>query len=173
MKFRLMLLSAMVAATTAAASAADSQQHIRYYHMWADKTGTTHIATCSFKNFELQQLSSGDSPQYSDTIGTSNDKTIFTIQPSGWTSDWHKNPAVQWVVPLSGTWYVRMSDGHVQTMGPGDVALGEDQMAMPAPSGEDAGKTGHAAGNVGREAVKLMIVQTDWVPTVGQPCHVK
>jgi hypothetical protein len=36
---------------------------------------------------------------------------VFTVQPVGWVGDWHKNPARQWIVPLSGRWWVEAMDG--------------------------------------------------------------
>ncbi|KAJ5144392.1 hypothetical protein N7476_004638 [Penicillium atrosanguineum] len=144
-------------------------QTIPYYHMWADTTGTTHVSACNLTNFELQLLSTGDSPQYLDTVtstpsnSTSSSNSSFTstvkftVQPSGWHAGWHKNPKVQFIIALKGTWEVHMTDGSVAIMEPGDMALGEDQFASPAPGeGEYAGLIGHNASNVGDEVNAML-----------------
>ncbi|KAF4764941.1 hypothetical protein HAV15_003940 [Penicillium sp. str.  len=123
-------------------------QTIPYYHMWAGTTGVPHVSQCNFTDLQLQLLSTGDR----------------------WSTGWHENPKVQFIVPLSGSWTIHMTDGSMATMGPGEVALGEDQFATAISSGEYAGAIGHNATNVGDEAVNLMIVQTDWIPKVGEPC---
>ncbi|KAJ5706356.1 hypothetical protein N7536_002045 [Penicillium majusculum] len=156
-------------------------QTIPYYHMWADTTGVPHVSQCNFTDLQLQLLSTGDSPQYLDKIGSTfsngtysntnfTTDITFTVQPAGWSTGWHENPKVQFIVPLSGSWTIHMTDGSMATMGPGEVALGEDQFATAISSGEYAGAIGHNATNVGDEAVNLMIVQTDWIPKVGEPC---
>jgi hypothetical protein len=40
---------------------------------------------------------------------------------------WYENPAPQWIIPMSGRWFVGTMDGHRVEMGPGDASLGEDQ----------------------------------------------
>ncbi|KAF2720015.1 hypothetical protein K431DRAFT_347490 [Polychaeton citri CBS 116435] len=146
---------------------------IPYTHMWADEYGVSHVAHCLLTNLQIELLSSGDSPQYLDDLGSTNATTIYTVQPAGWSASWHKNPKVQWIIPLQGEWWIRMTDGNTATMGPGQVALGEDQYAKTISSGPYAGAMGHEASNCHNASVSLMIIQTSWTPTVGQPCHVK
>ncbi len=52
---------------------------------------------------------------------------MFTVQPVGWVGDWHENPAPQWIVPLSGRWWVEAMDGTRVEMGAGEFSFGEDQ----------------------------------------------
>ena len=52
---------------------------------------------------------------------------VFTVQPVGWVGEWHENPAPQWIVLLSGRWWVESMDGTRVEMGPGELSLGEDQ----------------------------------------------
>jgi hypothetical protein len=33
--------------------------------------------------------------------------------------DWHENPVKQWIVPLSGSWFVETMDNTYVEMGPG------------------------------------------------------
>ena len=40
------------------------------------------------------------------------DATVFvTVLPVGWIGDWHENPRPQWIIPLSGRWFVELMDG--------------------------------------------------------------
>ena len=43
---------------------------------------------------------------------------LVTVQPVGWVGTWHENPAPQWIVPLSGRWWVESMDGKRVEMGP-------------------------------------------------------
>ena len=60
-------------------------------------------------------------------------------------------------------------DGHKVVMGPGEVALGEDQLSRK----DQQGHIGHDAGNVGDDPVELMVIQTNETPTSDQPCRFK
>ena len=73
----------------------------------------------------------------------------------GWVGDWHENPRPQWIIPLSGRWFVESMDGHRVEMGPGDISLGEDQNTRP----RSDGKQGHLSGTVGDEPAVLMLIQ--------------
>ena len=63
---------------------------------------------------------------------------MFTVQPVGWVGDWHENPAPQWIVVLSGRWFIESMDGTRIEQGPGEFSFGEDQGCT-----ETAGKKGH------------------------------
>ncbi|MGI9024128.1 MAG: hypothetical protein ACR2GP_00810 [Burkholderiaceae bacterium] len=45
----------------------------------------------------------------------------------GWVGEWHENPKPQWIVPMSGRWFVESMDGRRAEMGMGDISFGEDQ----------------------------------------------
>jgi uncharacterized membrane protein YphA (DoxX/SURF4 family) len=54
--------------------------------------------------------------------------TVFvTVLPVGWIGDWHENPKPQWIIPLSGRWFVESMDGQRVEMGPGEISFGEDK----------------------------------------------
>jgi hypothetical protein len=84
------------------------------------------------------------------------DDITFAVQPVGWVGEWHKNPKPQWVIPISGQWYVETTDGKKVTMGPGDASFGGDQGAH---AGEKSGNVGHRSGTVGDQPAVLMVVQ--------------
>jgi hypothetical protein len=116
--------------------------------------------------FELASIAPPAMPQW---VGakTSGSATVFvTVLPPGWTGDWHENPQPQWIIPLSGRWFVETMDGHRVEMGPGEASFGEDQGTRP----ED-GRKGHRSGTVGPEACVLLLVQLDARPHPGSPCR--
>ena len=56
---------------------------------------------------------------------------LVTVLPVGWVGDWHENPRPQWIIPLSGRWFVETMDGARVEMGPGEMSFGEDQGTRP------------------------------------------
>ncbi|OAG72389.1 cupin [Gluconobacter japonicus] len=140
-----------------------------YWHNWTDHNGISHMTRCPFHNYVLKTMSKPAGPQWQDRLKEGQAQVISTVQPPHWDGSWHPDPKVQWIIPLRGTWYVTSMDGTRVEMGPGDVSLGEDQMSRK----DSKGHVGHFAGNVGDDAVTLMVIQTDEQPTVDQPCRFK
>jgi len=87
------------------------------------------------------------------------------VQPVGWVGDWHENPAPQWIVVLSGRWWIEAMDGTRIEQGPGEFSLGEDQGCVAT-----GGRQGHRSGTIGDQPAVLMTVQLH-VPPVRRPCH--
>lgn len=145
----------------------DSPPRVGYWHLWNDAAGVSHQSRCALAAF--QQVSMGGAaPQWNDALERGEATVIFSVQPIGWIGDWHENPAPQWIVPLSGRWFVESMDGQRVEMGPGEVSFGEDQRGV-----KDAqGRIGHRSGTVGNEPAHLMIVQLHAQP-VGGACHFK
>jgi hypothetical protein len=86
--------------------------------------------------------------------------------PKGWVGAWHENPAAQWIIPLSGRWFVETMDAHRIEMGPGDASLGEDQGSKP----DAAGHFGHLSGTLGDAPITLMFIQLDRKVTFNDAC---
>ena len=93
----------------------------------------------------------------------------FMVLPVGWIGEWHENPKPQWIVPLSGRWFVETMDGQRVEMGAGEISFGEDQGTKP----DAQGHRGHLSGTVGSEPAVLVTVQLDAAPTVGRACHLQ
>lgn len=167
----LMLLAPLLAVSLTGASPLPPT--ITYRHLWVDTAGKSHFTLCRFAAFQLKSMSPPAAPQWQDRLGHGATTTIATVQPDRWDGAWHEDPRPQWIIPLSGRWFMQAQDGTRLEMGPGDIALGEDQNTVAATSGPLAGKKGHLAGNVGRGEVKLLVVQLDEAPTVNQPCRFK
>ena len=85
--------------------------------------------------------------------------------------EFHKAPiqpaaAPQWIIPLSGRWFVESMDGVRVEMGPGEISFGEDQNTRQVD-----GKRGHLSGTVGPEPAVLMLVQFEMMPMVASACR--
>ena len=88
-------------------------------------------------------------------------KTIwFNVLPAGWVGEWHPSPALQWVVPLSGRWYIETQDGTRVEMGPGDIHWGADV----ATAGQ---QIAHLSGVLGDAPCVHLMVQFDEAADTG------
>jgi hypothetical protein len=139
---------------------------IPYWHLWVDEAGVSHQARCAMTEFQMKSMSGAAAPQWQGSRTTGEMTVMVTVQPPGWTGTWHENPAPQWIIPLSGRWFVEAMDGTRVEMGPGEISFGEDQNCATV-----EGRTGHFSGTVGEVPAVLMVVQFAAPPTVGQPCR--
>jgi hypothetical protein len=138
-----------------------------YWHLWTDTHGVSHQTRCELTAFELAQVGAA-APQWNNPQAQGQATVVFTIQPVGWVGDWHENPAPQWIVPLSGRWWVEAMDGQRVEMGPGELSLGEDQHCVP----DGEGRKGHRSGTLGDEPAHLMTIQLHVEP-IHRPCNRK
>jgi hypothetical protein len=144
----------------------ESKPTVAYWHLWTDRDGVSHQTRCSLTAFDKAAIQPGATAQW---IGakTSDGATVFaTVLPVGWVGNWHENPKPQWIIPLSGRWFVEAMDGHRVELGPGDLSFGEDQGTRTVD-----GKRGHLSGTVGDAPAVLMIVQFDAPPTIASACR--
>lgn len=138
-----------------------------YWHLYTDANGVSHQAQCTLNQFELSGV--GDAaPQWNDKLTKSEATVVFVVLPVGWIGEWHENPAPQWILPMSGRWWVEAMDGTRIEFGAGELSLGEDQNCVK----DSKGRKGHRSGTVGNEPAILMTVQLH-VPPVRQLCHLK
>ena len=137
---------------------------VEYWHLWADKEGVSHQSRCSIEHFELKSIQSGTAPQWQGRKTSAATSSLVTVLPVGWIGTWHENPRPQWIIPLTGRWFVESMDGSRTEMGPGELAFGGDQNCIKVD-----GKRGHQSGTVGDEPAVLMIVQFDDGTTI-DPC---
>lgn len=140
---------------------------VGYWHLWTDADGVSHHARCTLDRFELGGV--GDAaPQWNDQQAKGQATVVFVVLPVGWAGEWHENPAPQWILPLSGRWFVEAMDGSRTEMGAGELSLGEDQQCIE----DEQGRKGHRSGTVGDEPAVLMTVQLHRAP-VRAACHTK
>jgi hypothetical protein len=153
-------------------AAADAPQ-VPYWHVWTDSDGISRQTKCMLTSFKIPKADAWTPDQKKwdfrgiwQGLEIEDDmKIIFLIQPVGWVGTWHENPAPQWLIPISGRWFVETMDGTRVEMGPGDLSLGEDQGCVMSD-----GKRGHLSGTVGDEPLVLMVVQMPKVIAPKQAC---
>jgi hypothetical protein len=144
----------------------NAHPEIEYWHLWTDTDGVSHQTRCRLTEFEFKGV--GDAaPQWNNKQARSDATVVYTVQPVGWVGEWHENPAPQWIVVLSGRWWIESMDGARIEQGAGEFSLGEDQGSKLID-----GRKGHRSGTVGDIPAVLMTVQLH-VPPVPSPCHLK
>lgn len=140
---------------------------VPYWHLWTDESGVSHQKQCSLEEFELKGVGGAD-PQWNNKQEKVSSTVVFTVQPVGWVGDWHENPAPQWIVVLSGRWWIESMDGTRIEQGPGEFSFGEDQGCTKSPDGQK----GHRSGTIGDEPAVLMTMQLHVDPQ-HEPCHLR
>lgn len=139
---------------------------VHYWHLWTDGEGTSHQTRCPIGHFELKSIQPTADPQWLGKKTSGEMTAMVTVLPVGWTGDWHENPKPQWIIPLSGRWFVEAMDGTRVEMGAGEFSFGGDQNCREAD-----GRKGHRSGTVGDAPAVLMIVQFDAMPALAPPCE--
>jgi hypothetical protein len=129
---------------------------ISYWHLWTGEDGVSHQKICHLDRFELKPIQPSAAPQWQGQKNSGAMTTMVTVLPVGWIGAWHENPKPQWIIALSGRWFVEAMDGTRVEMGCGELAFGGDQGCRKMD-----GKHGHKSGTVGDEPAVLMIVQID------------
>jgi hypothetical protein len=130
---------------------------IDYWHVWTDQEGVSHQSQRKIQDFVLKSIAPPASPQWMGKLQQEGATVVFAVLPVDWVGTWHENPKPQWIVPLSGCWFVETMDGHRVQMGVGEISFGEDQGTKP----DSQGHQGHLSGTVGNEPCTMMIIQLD------------
>lgn len=138
---------------------------VSYWRLWVGDDGVSRQTRCAMTQFELSSIQPPASPQWQGPKTSGAMTCLFTVLPAGWMGDWHPNPRPQWIVPLSGRWFVESMDGTRVEMAAGEVSFGADQSARARD-----GKVGHRSGTVGAEPAVLMLVQFEDQPALSAPC---
>jgi hypothetical protein len=138
---------------------------IHYWHLWTDANGISRLARCQFDRFILKSIQPPADPQWQGEATSGAMTTMVTVLPTGWIGTWHTNPKPQWIIPLSGRWFVEAMDGTRVEMGPGEVSFGADQNCR-----EVDNKHGHRSGTVGDTPTVLMVIQFDDAASLAAPC---
>jgi hypothetical protein len=98
MKTSLKLLAFLFAfsagiSSLAAATPNLSKPTAKYWHLWVDSDGKSHMTQCAMGDFVLQSMNKPADPQWQDRQ-SGNGRVIFTIQPAQWKGTWHEDPKV-------------------------------------------------------------------------------
>jgi hypothetical protein len=142
---------------------------VPYWHVWVDDKGVSHQSREYLTQFQFKSIEPPAAPQWQDRLKIDSKSIVVMVLPVGWVGQWHENPKAQWIIPLSGHWFVQTMDGKRVVMGPGDVSLGEDQNTKP----DAQGHKGHLSGTVGNEPCVTLMVQLEGPSTVNQPGRFK
>ncbi|UMM09769.1 hypothetical protein MKW11_06910 [Gluconobacter frateurii] len=140
---------------------------IAYWDNWTDTDGVTHLTHCKFSDFHEDSLSPSADKVLLGRAHTGSASVTMRVQPPKWKGGWNESHQVQWVVPLSGIYFVQAMDGTRVELNPGDILLSEDLNATP----DRAGHRGHLSGNVGDDSVALLVTQFTQAAPLHQPCH--
>lgn len=138
---------------------------VTYWDLWTDGEGISHQRRCEMTDFKLKPIQEPADPQWLGRATSGAMTQMITVLPVGWIGAWHENPKPQWIIPLSGCWFVEAMDGSYVELGPGELSFGGDQNCR-----EFEGKRGHRSGTVGDIPAILMLVQLDDMPAPQSPC---
>jgi len=106
---------------------------VPYWHLdYTDADGVSRQTGCFLTEFELQSISRPAQPQWQGHKIRAEVAVMITVLPVGWVGEWHENPKPQWILPLSGRWFVKSTGGQRVEMGRGEISLGADQNAKEA-----------------------------------------
>jgi hypothetical protein len=139
---------------------------VPYWHLWTDADGISHLRRCAMTEFESKTMQWPAAPQWQGHSNSGAMTVLVTVQPVGWVGTWHENPKPQWIVPLSGRWFVESMDGTRVEMGPGELSFGGDQGCR-----EVQGRRGHRSGTVGERPAALLVIQLDDATAPASPCQ--
>ena len=145
---------------------ADSDKpRVAYWHLYTDEQGVSRQRRCGFTEFELRSISEPATPQWIGRRTGGAMSTLVTVLPPGWVGEWHENPHPQWIIPLSGRWFVESMDGQCIEMGTGELSFGADQGTR-----ERNGRKGHLSGTVGDHPAVLWLIQLEEMSAQRLPC---
>lgn len=114
----------------------------------------------------VDQVKEQGAPQYSYFADTPV-KTIFTQLDVGNTQPPHNCPHVQFVVTLSGQWFVKTSDGTRHVFSAGDVLFQDNTKDNPA--AKKGAKAMHESGTEGDVPCRQLMLFVDRKPEVDNP----
>ena len=138
---------------------------VPYYSLWSARNGTSSLANCALDGFAMKSVGGQAAPMWMRQIPGEVVAVFFTVLPVGWVGEWHESPKPQWVVPLSGHWFIETQDGSRVEMGPGDIHWGQDIDTRAVEGGR-----GHRSGQVGAEPCGLLLVQYKTPHGAGMAC---
>lgn len=126
---------------------------IPYYQMGIGADGLSSVIARMLPGFALHSVGGKAAPMWMRPFPGKVKSVQFAVLPVGWIGDWHASPAPQWVVPLSGRWFIETQDGRRIEMGPGEIHWGQD-----IGGSEVDGNSGHRSGQLGDvPCVQLML----------------
>ena len=102
----------------------ESGPQVPYYSLWTGPNGTSSLATCALDGFEMKSVGGQAAPLWLRQIPDEVAAVLFMVLPVGWVGEWHESPRPQWVVPLSGRWFIETAGWFTRRNGAGRHPLG-------------------------------------------------
>lgn len=124
---------------------------IDYWHVYTDESGTSRQRKRQLTNFKLESMGGDSGSQWNNKLMSGATQVIFSELPADFDGDWHENPQPQWIIPLSGGWWVETMDGMRTEMRQGELSFGADQGTT--------NEKGHRSGVLDGKPCRMMIVQ--------------
>ena len=127
---------------------ASSELKVKYVKIYADDGGETH-----FKDEEVPLKDADYAPPAPPiAVGPHVKATGVTAIgfPPGWFGDFHPAPKFQWMMIMSGTLEIGVSDGEKRTLPAGTIAYLEE-----------AGSKGHSTRVIGDEQSILIVTEVN------------
>ena len=127
---------------------AGKEMRLKYVRLYGDDSGDTH-----FKDEELVMTEAGYAPPAPPLwVGPHEKATGVTVIgfPPGWFGDLHPAPRAQWMMIMSGSIEVAVTDGEKRTYPAGTIAFLDD-----------VGSKGHSSRTVGDELSIVMVAEVD------------
>ena len=120
--------------------------NFKYVKIYADENGETH-----FQDMEVPLKDADFAPPAPPIAISPHQTATGTVAigfPPGWYGDFHPAPKNQWMMIMSGTLEIGVSDGEKRTLSVGTIALVEE-----------AGSKGHTTRAIGDEDSILMVTE--------------
>ncbi|MCO5594299.1 hypothetical protein L7F22_048328 [Adiantum nelumboides] len=157
-------LAAAAPAAAPAPASGTQPENFKYTQLWSDAEGETHIAECKMQGFR-EEAYSALLQFVRDDFGGNATKMVFTELSVNLTQPLHNTPSTQFVITLSGSWYIKTTDGSYREFLPGEVLFQDNTKDSPA-----AKSPQHYSGAVGDVPCQQFVIQFDRVPNVNVVC---
>ncbi|MCJ1688331.1 MULTISPECIES: hypothetical protein [Rathayibacter] len=132
----------------------DDSPVMPYLSMWTTPEGLSSISLTELRGFVQGSVGGKASPLWMREMPGTVEKVLFNFMEVGWQGEWHESPKPQWIIPLSGRWFIETQDGNRVEMGPGDLHWGQDLNTATVD-----GNVGHRSGQVGDVPCVQMMIQ--------------
>ncbi len=97
-----------------------------YWRLFTRPDGLSSVAMAMLDGFAKKSVGGRAAAMWMRAVRGTVEAVQFVILPVGWVGEWHESPTAQWVVTLSGRWFIETQDGTRIEMGPGEIHWGQD-----------------------------------------------
>ena len=83
-----------------------------YLSMWTTPDGLSSIGLTELRGFFQGSVGGKASPLWMGEMPGTVEKVLFNLMEVGWQGEWHESPKPQWIIPLTGRWFIETQDGN-------------------------------------------------------------